>query len=325
MMFFAALIFSHSQQARASMKQHFPATGTNLLVYAVVLAVTAGFATADTFEWQTDGNSDWNDGANWTKTSGTSARTFPNDSSDTAVFDDIITDDRTVSVPAGGITVGGLQVGDSSHTYVLGGTGNLSGGRFGWFSLRNGGTVRFDTTAGFGTNSTIGGPGKIIVNDQITNTSFIRFQGGIDLEVNSEFQGGHNFRYEGGGQVLSIGTVSSVTASTNPMQLEKVTVRAIGADRTIDDNVLFTANPGGGNYTFFDGTNGNNLTITGTTQLRGRGGRDFKQHLDTATLELAGNVTWSMTGDRSSDLGDRPDAINLVNNGTLLISPTGNT
>ena len=305
------------------MKQR-PAAGI-LLISAILLILTAGLTGADTFEWQTDGNGNWNDGSNWSRTSGTSTRTFPDDSSDTAIFGDIITEDRTISIPAAGITVGGLQTGDSSHTYALGGTGSLSGGNFGWFSLLNGGTVQFDTTASFGTNSTVNGPGTIIVNDQITNTSFIRFQGGIDLEVNSEFQGGHNFRYEGGGQVLSIGTVSSVTASTNPMQLEKVTVRAVGADRSIDDNVLFTANPGGGNYTFFDGTNGNDLTITGTTQLQGRGGRDFRQHLDTATLELAGNVTWTMTGDRSSDLGDRPDAINLVNNGTLLISGSGNT
>jgi hypothetical protein len=302
---------------------NYSATILNTLVAVFFLCSLA--VHGDTFQWTGALNDNWAEGGNWSLVSGSSGRTYPNDSTDIARLDLDITSDQLVQIPAGGITVDQLLAGDASHNYIIGGTGTLALGTHNpTFSALNGGTVLFNTTTTFGTNATNAGAGKLVLNAAMTSSSFFRTTSNLAVQINAEMQGGFNPRFESGD--VEIGTDSLIAAGNpNPVQITGQTFRAVGGHRTIDDDLQLHAAAGSTTYTLFDGTNGNNLTVTGSTSIKGRAGRDFHQYIDTATLELSGNVTWNMTDDRSNDLGDRPDAITFVNNGALVISGSGNT
>jgi hypothetical protein len=151
--------------------------------------------------------------------------------------------------------------------------------------------------------------------------NFVDFRG-MTVRVNAEFKNISNADALSFTDPLEVGPVNSLLDNSNQVTIG-TSVRSVGNDRSIDDNVYFDG--GGTDYTIFDGTTGHDLNISGPVELEGRKGRDFTRWIDTAALELSGDVTWDMTNDRDGDLGTLPDAIGLSNGGSLVISGSGNT
>jgi len=297
------------------------------MMTAIMGIVLAGVVQADVFTWTATSSGNWDDGGNWTLVSGSSGRTYPNNSADTADITNNISSDVVITIPAAGITVGVTKVGDADASHMLSFTGSgsitFSGGADP-FNVINGATVQLDVPTAFGSNARIlNGAGLLIINQPISNSSFLRFQPtGLTVRMNAEFQGIASGKLQFYGCPLQVGMTGSLLSNTEFLDMYGAgPMSAYGQDRTIDDRVRLSHSAYG--EVLVDGMN--TLEITGEAILVGRAGRDFGMIIDTATLHLSGDVTWTLTNDKLTDLGDRPDGPELVNNATLLISGSGNT
>ena len=92
---------------------------TRIVIVAVAL-LTPAAASAGTFRWQIDGNGLWNNPANWQHLSGSVGSGYPNGTDDVAVFSFTISADRTVTLPSGAITIGTLQIAETSNLRIQG-------------------------------------------------------------------------------------------------------------------------------------------------------------------------------------------------------------
>ena len=291
-----------------------------VLIVVAVFSLSAGMAIADTFEWTKDDDGDWNDGANWTRTSGTSGRTFPNDSSDVAVLRNDISQDRAVSVPTGGITVDKLEVGDAdaSDSFIMDG-GTVSAGDPA-IELFGGAVLQMDSDVSAGNFVEITGAGTLVVNGTMSanrvwnlQSTVVRIDGG-KMNTNND-----NLRVFGGTK-LEIGNDNFTNAPNGVLIKSSASFGSYGSDRTVDRKFTIW-----GDDASFDGSNGLNLQITAATNLRVPNGRAKGSPtfiVDTSELTLSGSLGLSLV---SSTRTFHRHPVRLTNGGTLELSGTSAT
>jgi autotransporter-associated beta strand protein len=96
---------------------------------AVMMACAAAprLADAATYSWKNDANGNWNVAANWTVVTGPPGLGYPSLSGDVAIVAEILSDERTITIPNGvTIIVGSLQITEGSTVTIQPvGTGRL--------------------------------------------------------------------------------------------------------------------------------------------------------------------------------------------------------
>ena len=252
---------------------------------AVVL-LAAGPAFGDAFEWTgAAGNDLWGDGGNWNRTSGTSGRTFPNDTGDSATITSFGSD-RVVDVSSS-FSVGALTAGNTSYKLTLGGSGDLTTSGADWNSQ---GVVQFDIDVGMGNFKDLQGTSgaMTIIGSGSTFTSsrqprlrhpfriFGRFNVGADvLQVRDRLE------------VATDGDMTNTNLGLHGGGGWELA--AFGSDRSVNAGIDRTGNRSGK----FDGTNGNDLAFNGSHTLGAIGAITDgtpSLEIDTSKLTLEGNM-----------------------------------
>jgi hypothetical protein len=186
----------------------------------MVVSVLAGPAFGDAFEWTgAAGNVLWGDGGNWTKTGGTSGRTFPNDTGDSATITSFGSD-LVVDVSSS-FSVGALTAGNASHKLTLGGSGALTTSGADWNSQ---GVVQFDIDVGMGNFKDLEGAagGMTIIGSGSTFTSSRQPRLRHPFRIFGKFKAtcgtsGVDFVVDGSGRLLLNNTAGSATGTGNSL------------------------------------------------------------------------------------------------------------
>ncbi len=278
---------------------------------------------ADTFEWIGGGDgTSWNDAANWNKTDGISARLFPNDATDIATLANNIATDTTVSIPAGGVAVLRVEVGDAdaSHTFVLAGGTIATTGASPALTILNGATCRLDADLTAANFAQLTGTGLLIVNG-IMNTNRVWNIGtsspNLTVRVNGQMNTTNdNLRIQGGSR-LEIAN-NSFTNAPNGITITGGLgrVAAYGDDRSVNRNFVFN-----GPDATFAGTDGHSLTLGGTTTMNVPSGTaDGRPTLivDSELLTLSGTMVLASSSDRTF----HRHPVRLANQGILQLTGT---
>lgn len=288
------------------------------LLAAAVLMFSTGTAYGDEFDWNADNNGNWNDGGNWVRTSG-STRDYPDDTTDIANLVNDITDERTVTIPGGGIDVDTATLGDTSDNFIITG---------GELRTQNGLTINDDTAVRIDSDVQLlagksfnggGDSGLLVLNGDINSD---RFGPTIaDNELTLRFSGTINGTNTNNGNagVSGTGTLEIATDGTLNQSPRGITtgrgavIRTFGGDRAVTDFFNFS----GANDTTFDGTNGDlqvgAAKFTGPSFFAGsaviiRDGR----------ITTTGNVSYSLDSNNQGAFID-------LDTGELEITGSGNT
>jgi fibronectin-binding autotransporter adhesin len=173
---------------------------TSLVRLAGVLAAAVGFfggtptAQAQTFTWNTDASASWNTAGNWNPAG------IPNGQGVTAVFGNVITAARTVSIDSP-VTVGTLSFTNAPFEYTIGG--------FSTIALNNGASPALVTmSAGVGAHQRIHVPVTALNDVTITNDSIawrLFLNGGFNI-------GSHTLTVTGPG-IVTFGSANGITGS----------------------------------------------------------------------------------------------------------------
>ncbi len=293
-----------------------------LVCHIVMLGILmTGRAASDTFVWVTDGNGDWNDSANWIKLSGSSARTFPNDTSDTAHITNALSSALTIRVP-GTYSVGELRVGDPSHLIVFSGTGTLQRSSTMHWYIANAGTVRFDinVTVISGTLPNLYGssPGGVLIIN--TNSTFHspnrwRLYSNLTLRVWGKINANSSMlSLSDAGTRLEIGRDDFSNVPQGINFGPSTEFAPIGGHRRIDRSLTMI----GIRNLLFDGSTGYNLETSGDAFIStpaGTGSGTPCLLVSSSRLTIGGRFGFAAASVGDRDFHRHP--IRLINDGAL--------
>jgi autotransporter-associated beta strand protein len=169
-----------------------------VLLAALGLIGSAQTAFAQTYTWNRDASDSWNTAGNW------NPAVIPNGQGVTAVFGDVITADRTVTLGSN-VTLGTLSFQNATHKYTIGGSATLS--------LDNGPnpaliTVGSSVTANQEIDPVLAAIGDVTLTNDST-TSVLTLARGISL-------GTHTLTVNGAGTV-TLGSTGGVTGSAGSL------------------------------------------------------------------------------------------------------------
>ena len=301
-----------------------------ITLFALIATLAVAFTSttrADTFSWNNPLGGDWNNPANWTPDGGnTSARLFPDDGSDIAIFDLALPGDATINIPdvnpgsAVDFQFEDIRAGDqnAAFNFIFDGPGKLAtpnpnGGR-NEFNALNGATNLIDIQVNTGNFPGFSGSGKWIVNGTVSSNR--QMDSSTTVQVNGQILVAAGF-FNVVGNRWKIGNDNWTNFSTLTGKGNNGTLVAVGGDRVISQNLNYS---NGRNHDF-DGSNGNNLTVTGNATLIGRNfGNAFI--VNTSRLTLSGNVS---LGNSSHPINLANQPLKVINGGTLELSGNGNS